>query len=105
MLTSPARLCPGGPAHAAATAGFSIQEEEIPRETDCLLEECGFELTVPSDRSVSNQRRQPFVMLGGLALERARKPPKASEERCGLGSGEAAWIRRIMSGRGNGLCG
>jgi hypothetical protein len=26
-------------------------------------------------------------MLGGLALERARKPPRASEERCGLGSG------------------
>src|SRR6516165_5692863 len=29
----------------------------------------------------------PFVMLGGLALERGRKPPRASEERCGLGSG------------------
>ena len=29
----------------------------------------------------------PFVMLGGSALERARKPPRASEERCGLGSG------------------
>src|SRR5215470_11668265 len=29
----------------------------------------------------------PFVMLGGSALERARKPPRASEERCGLSSG------------------
>ena len=27
-----------GPAHPAATAGFSIQQGEIPRETDCLLE-------------------------------------------------------------------
>jgi hypothetical protein len=34
------------PAHAAATAGFSTQEGEIPLETDCLLEEAGFE--VPS---------------------------------------------------------
>ena len=42
MLTRPARLCwpcrLAGPAHAAATARFSIQEGEIPRETDCLLE-------------------------------------------------------------------
>ena len=29
----------------------------------------------------------PFVMLGGSALERARKPPRASEDRCGLGAG------------------
>ena len=28
----------------AATAGFSIPQGEIPRETDCLLEEDGFEL-------------------------------------------------------------
>jgi hypothetical protein len=38
---------PGRPAHAAATAGFSIQKGEIPRETDCLLEGDGFELPVP----------------------------------------------------------
>src|SRR6516164_620950 len=51
MLTSPARLCRpchlAGPAHAAATAGFSIREGEMPRETDCLLERGGFELLVP----------------------------------------------------------
>ena len=51
MLTSPAGLCRpcrlAGPAHAAATAGFSIQEGEIPRETDCLLEGAGFEPSVP----------------------------------------------------------
>src|SRR5262249_49879179 len=35
---------PEGPAHAAATAGFSITDGEIPRETDCLLEGTGFEL-------------------------------------------------------------
>jgi hypothetical protein len=56
MLAGPARLCRpcrlAGPAHAAATAGFSIQEGKIPRETDCLLEGNGFELPVP--RPVSN---------------------------------------------------
>jgi hypothetical protein len=41
-----------GPAHAAATAGLSIQEGEIPRETDCLLERNGFELPVP--RQIGN---------------------------------------------------
>src|SRR6516165_3652221 len=50
MLTSPARLSRpcrlAGPAHPAATAGFSIPQGEIPRETDCLLEGDGFELPV-----------------------------------------------------------
>src|SRR5215467_4160862 len=50
-LTSPVRLCRlcrlAEAPHAAATAGFSIQEGEIPRETDCLLEGAGFELSVP----------------------------------------------------------
>jgi len=54
MLTSPARLCRpcrlAGPAHAAATAGFSIQEGEIPRDTDSPLEGDGFELSVPCER-------------------------------------------------------
>src|SRR5262249_43057309 len=54
-----------GPAHAAATAGFSIQEEEIPRETDCLLEETGFEPSVP----LANQRPNCQV---GLARYDAR---------------------------------
>ena len=31
------RRAVAGPAHPAATAGLSIQEGEIPRETDCLL--------------------------------------------------------------------
>src|SRR6516165_1079987 len=51
MLTSPARLSQpcrlAGPAHPAATAGFSIPQGEIPRETDCLLEGDGFEPSVP----------------------------------------------------------
>jgi len=51
MLTSPARLCRPcrlvEAAHAATTDGFSIQEGEIPRETDCLLEQMGFKLWVP----------------------------------------------------------
>src|SRR6516162_8089728 len=50
MLTGPTRLCrpclPAEPTHAAATAGFSILEGEIPGETDCLLEGTGFELPV-----------------------------------------------------------
>jgi hypothetical protein len=33
---------------------------EYSTETDSTLEESGFELTVPSDRSVSNQGRQPL---------------------------------------------
>src|SRR5215472_18197326 len=54
MLTSPARLCRpcclAGPAHAAATAGLAIQEGEIRRETDCLLEGAGFEPPVPREK-------------------------------------------------------
>ena|SRR6516164_8411056 len=50
MVTSPIGLCRSCrlamPAHAAATAGFSTQEGEIPLETDCLLERAGFELLV-----------------------------------------------------------
>ena len=53
MLTSLGRLCPlcclAEAAQAAATAGFSIQGREIPRETDCPLEGDGFELSVPRD--------------------------------------------------------
>ena len=51
MLTSPARLSQrcrlGGPAHTAAAAGISTQEGEVWRETDCLLEGNGFEISVP----------------------------------------------------------
>src|SRR6516225_1905135 len=54
ISTSPARLCRpcrlAGPAHPAATAGFSIPQGEIPRETDCLLEGDGFELPVREHR-------------------------------------------------------
>src|SRR6516162_75747 len=66
MLTGPTRLCrpclPAEPAHAAATAGFSILEGEIPGETDCLLEGTGFEPSVPLLRkallSVANRIRR-----------------------------------------------
>jgi hypothetical protein len=75
MLTSPARLCRpcrlAGPAHAAATAGLAIQEGEIRRETDCLLEGDGFELSVPrqigkgfevsSETSLAPVRRGGFI--------------------------------------------
>src|SRR5262249_1763502 len=111
MLTSPVRLCRpcrlAGPAHAAATAGFSIQEEEIPRETDCLLEGTEFEPSVPLLRKpllgVANRRRrherrshlQVPVRNGDACLEwlpiafsfaegprvRIRLPPAASQER------------------------
>src|SRR6516225_5681735 len=53
MVTSPIGLCRSCrlamPAHAAATAGFSTQEGEIPLETDCLLEGTGFEPSVPRE--------------------------------------------------------
>jgi hypothetical protein len=42
-------VLPARPAHTAATAGFSIQEGKIPRETDCLLEGTGFEPSVPRE--------------------------------------------------------
>ena len=42
------------------TPGFSPTAPEFTAETDSPLEESGFELTVPSDRSVSNQGRQPL---------------------------------------------
>ena len=54
MLASPSRLCRpcrlAGAVHPAATAGFSIPQGEISRETDCLLEGDGFELSVPRER-------------------------------------------------------
>src|SRR6516164_8296634 len=57
-VDDPARLCRpcrlAGPAHPAATAGFSIQKGEIPRETDCLLEGSGFELPVPRCALIAN---------------------------------------------------
>ena len=65
MLTSPARLCRpchlAGPAHAAAIAGFWIQEGEISRETDCLLEGDGFELSVPREMGTVSSLR--FVIF------------------------------------------
>jgi hypothetical protein len=48
-LTLPGKA---GPFRPEAVAGTG--------ETDWLPEESGFELTVPSDRSVSNQGRQPL---------------------------------------------
>jgi hypothetical protein len=72
MLTSPARLCrlcrPAGPAHPAATAGFSIQEGEIPRETDCLLEEAGFEPSVPLGLTQSGHVRRRVTGIRGRSL-------------------------------------
>ena len=74
MLTSPARLCRpyrlAGPAHTAANAGFSIQEGEIPRETDCLLEGNGFEPSVPrcartADSATLVSRRLIRAVSGG----------------------------------------
>ena len=69
MLTSRARLCRpcrlAGPAHAAATAGFSIQEREILRETDCLLEGDGFEPSVPRHNKlcVAPATNPPVAMI------------------------------------------
>jgi hypothetical protein len=84
-LTSSARLCRpcrlAGPAHPAATAGFSIQGGEIPRETDCLLEGSGFEPPVP-------RRRTRICRLSDL---RSLGPPS---------SYVGVWRRRGMASRG-----
>ena len=81
MLTSPARLCRpcrrAGPAHPAATASFSIPQGEIPRETDCLLEEAGFEPLVPRRRPVSSccrsRSRRLFAGADATDIIRSRK--------------------------------
>ena len=97
MLTSPARLCRpyrlAGPAHTAANAGFSIQEGEIPRETDCLLERNGFERSVP--------RYQQFVASSELGPIHRRmvirtvwRPRRRSSCRAGSGAPLTARIRR-----------
>ena len=73
MLTRPARLCwpcrLAGPAHAAATARFSIQEGEIPRETDCLLEGDGFELLVQRHENFGfSAREASHIAFFGLLV-------------------------------------
>jgi hypothetical protein len=84
MLASPTRLCRpcrlAGPAHPAATAGFSIQEGEIPRETDCLLEEDGFEPSVPAGDTIfrkpaGSQNRILMIDEGRFTMCRAGLAP------------------------------
>src|SRR6516165_1184183 len=98
MLTSPARLCRpcrlAGAAHTAATAGFSIQEGEIPRDTDSPLEEAGFELSVPPRReslcgaTPGKHRRLGPEPVGGsafscrrLRLATPRREPSQERDR------------------------
>jgi len=104
MLTSPARLCRpcclAGPAHAAATAGFSIQLGEIPRETDCPLEGDGFELLVPP--GTNSRLRAPYSFRATSPTERE------IPERDRLAGG-AVWIQTCGSAilvilRKTGLC-
>jgi hypothetical protein len=51
---------PGHTQTAAKVRGFSPTAPGCTAEIDSPLEESGFELTVPSDRFVSNQGRQPL---------------------------------------------
>src|SRR6516165_8597851 len=87
MLTGPTRLCrpclPAEPAHAAATAGFSIPQGEIPGETDCLLERNGFELPV---RGRGQSDCRPFgLRLAALGFAgRANSPHDSLPERDGV---------------------
>ena len=64
--------------HAAATAGFSIQEGEIPQETDCLLEGSGFELPVPRCALIANSAAlvapRDSVVRGGSLNAAALRP-------------------------------
>ena len=77
-VEEPARLCRpcrlAGPAHTAETAGLSIQEGEIYRETDCLLEGYGFEPSVPQREGT------------GLFRDHLDRPPAPSPSR------EAAYL-------------
>ena len=104
MLTGLACLCRpchlAGPAHAAATARFSTQEGEIPRETDCLLEGNGFELPVP--RPISNG----FEALSedGLALPgaatRSTAARRGGRQDRGARRGERSQEGRLPGRRG-----
>jgi hypothetical protein len=92
---------PKGPAHAAATAGFSIQEGEIPRETDCLLEGDGFELPVPRERGWSFDRSLSSAPFKSICVStkttrflregpmvRIRLPPAVSPRTIGSSAAE-----------------
>jgi len=90
MLTGPTRLCrpclPAEPAHAAATAGFSILEGEIPGETDCLLEGTGFELPV---RGCGRSGCRPFYAAESSGRVGASSQFSDSTTTCI----QAAWTR------------
>jgi hypothetical protein len=77
MLTNSARLCRpcllAGSAHPAATAGFSIQEGEILREKDCLLEGDGLELLVPQQESPGFPKRSGSCRDGRVQYKNAMK--------------------------------
>jgi hypothetical protein len=71
--------------HAAATAGFSIQEGEIPRETDCLLEEEGFEPSVPGRegaRSLLGKVSYRFDLMNVALRYRSERHYCRADRRC-----------------------
>src|SRR6516162_4728484 len=90
MLTGPTRLCrpclPAEPTHAAATAGFSILEGEIPGETDCLLEGTRFELPV---RGCGRSGCRPFYAAESSGRVGASSQFSDSTTTCI----QAAWTR------------
>src|SRR6516225_9942696 len=120
ISTSPALLCRpcrlAGPAHPAATASFSMPQGEIPRETDCLLEGTGFELSVPREigfvsrlcRLLADlscgELRAPISEAGCSTTDRPPRPSKTCRIRHGPGPGSldsslviagGRWIRTI----------
>src|SRR6516165_4916889 len=112
MLTSPARLCRpcrlAGPAHPAATAGFSIPQGEIPPETDCLLEGDGFEPLVPQ-REGTGLFETTSIDLRSLHLHGKQFTSSEGPDRCpcdlGMprGCGEdrrlppSSWLKKTRS--------
>jgi hypothetical protein len=54
--------------------GFSLPAPGFTAETDWLLEESGFELAVPSERSVAKQEAAPLCRLPRV-LGKARSGP------------------------------
>jgi hypothetical protein len=65
---------PSHPQNAAKVRGFSRTASAFTAETDCLLEESGFELAVPSERSVAKQETAPLCRLPRV-LGKARSGP------------------------------
>src|SRR5271156_1852866 len=77
----------------AENPGFSTKESKLRRETDCLLEGDGFELSVPVTRDRLDLERFCGDLGAGLTVERICDPT-ASVPQCRVGTETANLVRR-----------